>query len=625
LLVALLVWGGLYYRSRLQSRRLTDKDTIVIADFANSTGDPVFDGTLRQGLSAQLEQSPFLSALSDRRVAQTLALMAQPKDARLTRDLAVEVCQRTASTASIEGSISSLGAQYVLGLRAVNCRSGDLLANEQGTANGKEQVLQALGQLATELREKLGEPKVSVLKYDVPVEEVTTPSLTALHAYSLGSQAVERDDEPAAVPLLQRATLLDPHFAMAYARLGACYENLGESKRADENYRKAYDLRERVSERENLSIVSNYEEGDSQNLDAARKAYELWVQTYPRDDTPLINLGVVYGTLGDYDKGLETTQAAIRLNRVGISYANLASFYMHLNRMDEARATIQEAQAKNLDSPLLHATLYHIDFFHHDAAGMERERAWLVAKPGWEDQVFSLEYSTSAYRGQFAKAREFSRRAADAARREDEGDTSSGLVAGNAEDEALVGNTGLARQQAHAALARSHGINVEEASAVALGLAGDGARAMQLAADLAKRFPEGTTTQLEFVPMIRASVALQSGSAGKALDALAPAAIYELGDESRLYPAYLRGNAYLAAGQGSAAKTEFQKILDHPGVVNLEIIGALAHLQIGRAYAMQGDSAKAKAAYQDFLNLWKDADPDIPILKEAKAEYAKLH
>jgi tetratricopeptide (TPR) repeat protein len=626
LLIALFVAGGLYYRSHQRSNRLTEKDSIVLAEFTNTTGDPVFDGTLRQGLSAQLEQSPFLSLLSDERIAQTLALMAQPKDARLTRELAHEVCQRTASAATIEGSISGLGSQYVVGLKAVNCRSGDALANEQATASGKEQVLKALGEATTKMREKLGESLASVQKYDAPVENVTTPSLEALQAYSLGYQAMERDDYAAAVTLFQRATSLDPNFAMAYACLGVSYRNLGEFTRAVENTRKAYELRERVSEREKFYIASHYEDFVTGNMEAARKTYELWAQTYPRDNIPPRWLGNIYITLGDYDKVLAQAQAAMKLDPgSGTYYGDLVAAYATVNRLDEARATAQEAQAHNLDTPQIHLDLYSIDFLQHDAAGMESEAAGLMGKPGFEDEILGLESDTAAYGGQFAKARELTRRASDSAQRADEKEMAAWYEAHAAVREALVGNMSQAKQQAQAALALSTGRYVEAESAIALGLAGDAPQATRLAADLAKRFPEDTIVQFEHLPMIHAAAALQSGSANKALEALVLAAPYELGWTGlNLYPVYLRGEAYLAARQGSAAAAEFQKILDHASVVQNWLIGALAHLGLARAYALSGDTVKAKSAYQDFLGLWKDGDRDIPILKQAKAEYAKL-
>ncbi len=629
IIVAVAIAGALYFRSRQTTHRLTEKDTIVLAEFTNTTGDPVFDGALRQGLSAQLEQSPFLNLLSDERVAQTLALMAQPKDARLTRELAREVCQRTASAASLEGSISSLGTQYVVGLRAVNCRSGDVLANEQATAGGKEQVLKALGEAATKIREKLGESLASVQKYDEPAENVTTPSLEALQAYTLGYQTfVVKYDNPGAVAFFQRAISLDPNFAMAYARLGNSYSNMGQTARGAENTRKAYELRERVGEREKLYIASHYEANATGNLEAARKTCELWAQTYPHDPIPPVILSAIYGYLGDFDKALSASQEALKLSPAsGLVYGNLVSSYMQVNRLDEARTTSQEAQAHGLDSPAIHFGLYIIDFLQHDAAGMEREAATLMGKPGFEDFMLAAESDTAANAGQFVKARELTRRASDSAQRADEKETAAGYEAESALREALVGNMNQAKQGAKAALALSTGRDAEAVSAIALALAGDSAQAMRMASDLAKRFPEDTIVQFDYLPMIHASVAIQSGGGTKAIEALAPTAPYELGSPAQsvaiaLYTVYLRGEAYVAAHQGGAA--EFQKILNHPGVVENEPIGALAHLGLGRAYALSGDAAKARSAYQDFLALWKDADPDIPILKDAKAEYAKL-
>jgi serine/threonine protein kinase/Flp pilus assembly protein TadD len=627
--IAAAIGGGLYLRSRQTTTRLTEKDRVVLAEFTNTTGDSVFDGTLRQGLSSQLEQSPFLSLLSDQGVAQTLALMAQPKDARLTRELAREVCQRNASAATIEGSISSLGSQYVVGLKAVNCRMGDVLADEQTTANGKEQVLKALGEAATKIREKLGESLASVQKYDAPAENVTTQSLEALQAYSLGYQAqMVKGNPTAAVSFFQRAISLDPNFAMAYARLGTNYSNLHQTSLAAENTRKAYELRERVSEREKFYIVSHYEQVVIGNQEAARKTYELWAQTYPRDNIPPASLGFINFLLGDDEKALAATQEMTKRDPgSGLSYLNLVSLYVQVNRLDEARATAQEAQAHNLDSPSIHFSLYDIDFLQHDAAGMEREAAALLGKPGFEDLMLDTESDAASYGGQFAKARELMRRASDSAQRADEKEVAAAYEAEGAAREALVGNLGPAKQQAQAALALSEGKDVEAVSAIALGLAGDSPQATRLAADLAKRFPEDTFVQFEYLPMIHAAVALQSGSATKALEALALAAPYELGSIGglTLVPVYLRGQAYLAARQGSAAAAEFQKIVDHPGIRPTFAEHSMSKLGLGRAYAMTGDAAKARAAYQDFFALWKDADPDIPILKQAKAEYAKLN
>lgn len=625
-LILLVAIASGFFFLHSHAAKLTDKDTVVLADFTNTTGDSVFDGTLRQGLSAQLGQSPFLSLLSDERIAQTLSLMAQPKDARLTRELARDLCQRTASAATIEGSISSLGSQYVLDLKAVNCHSGDLLAEEQATADGKEQVLKALGGAATKMRERLGESLASVQKYDAPSESVTTGSLEALQAYSLAYQRTTKDDLEGAVALFQRAVSLDPNFAMAYARMGTTYANLGQVALAAENTRKAYDLRDRVSEWEKLYITSHYENFVSLDLEASRKTYELWTQTYPRDYIPHENLCVTDGELGDYEQALQRAQEALNLNRDAGSYDLLAEAYLSVNRLDEARATAQEARDHNLDAPTLHMSMYQVNFVQHDMDAANREIASLKGMPFFDAVILVFQADTARYSGQFAKAREFSRRAADSLRVEQK-ETSAAVEAEAALQEALVSNMSLAKQGAKAALQLSNGRDASWVSAIALALAGDSGQAARLAGDLAKRFPDDTIMQTQYLPMIRAATALAARNAESAIQALAPAAPYELGQNRAsmsLGPIYFRGQAYLAAKQGASAAAEFQKILDHPGVVVNGPIGALAHLGLGRAYAFSGDKAKAAAAYQDFLALWKDGDPDVPILKEAKAEYAKL-
>jgi tetratricopeptide (TPR) repeat protein/predicted Ser/Thr protein kinase len=476
--------GALFIHSR-KAHALADKDTIVLADFANPTGDSVFDGTLRQGLAAQLEQSPFLNLLSDERIGQTLSLMAKPKDAQLTHELAREVCQRTASAAVLDGSIAQVGTEYLLTLKAVNCSNGESLGTTEAQARDKNHVLDALGKVASEMRSKLGESLASVQKYDAPPENVTTPSLEALKAYSLGyEEAWAKNDGSAAIPFYQRAISLDPNFAMAYARLGSSYSNLDETLRAAENIGKAYELRERVSEREKLYIASHYENFVTGNLESARKVYELWVRTYPHDDTPLGNLAVTYITLGNYDKALAACQQALQLNRDGLNYGNLLTVLLYLNRLDEANAIVQEARARNLDSPFIRANLYLVHFLRHDPEGMEREAAGLRGKPGYEDQELYLESDTAAYGGQFARARELTRRAAESAQRVDEKEAAAGYWAEAAVREAMVGNMSLAKRQAQAALALSHGRDVEAISAIALGLSGDPVQVTLLANDL---------------------------------------------------------------------------------------------------------------------------------------------
>ena len=629
-IVIALVAGGLYYRSH-RPKALTDKDTLVLADFSNPTGDPVFDGTLRQGLAAQLEQSPFLSLISDERIAQTLTLMNQPKQARLTPELARDLCQRTASAASIEGSISSLGSQYVLGLKAVNCRTGDVLSDEQVTANGKEQILKALGDAATKLRAKLGESLASVQKYDAPQDSVTTPSLDALQAYTLGNRTMDvANDYAAGIPFFKRAISLDPNFAMAYLRLGQAYQPLSELALSAENTRKAYQLRDRTSESERLAISSSYEMLVTGNLEAARSAYQLWAQTYPRDEEPQAYLWITYTFMADYEKANAAALQALKINSVsGNNYVNLAYSYQWIGQIDQARATAQEARVHNLDSPWLPLVLYNVNFLAHDSAAMEREIAIAMGKPGVEDQMFFLESETAAYNGEFAKSRDLTHRAADSAQRVNEKEAAAEYLGHASVREALMGNMDWAKQDAKAAMMLADSRQGNAFSAIALALAGDSAQAARLSDDLRKKFPADTLVQSDYLPMIRAATALHSGDAGRAVEALAAAEPYELAHTNTsftfaLYPVYLRGVAYLAGRQGTPAAREFQKIPDHAGVVGNEPIGALAHLGLGRAYAISGDAAKAKTAYADFFAIWKNADPDLAIFKQAKAEYAKL-
>jgi eukaryotic-like serine/threonine-protein kinase len=622
--------GILFFHSR-KAHALTDKDTIVLADFTNSTGDAVFDGTLRQGLSVQLEQSPFLSIISDQQIQQTLRLMGQAADAKLTPEISRDLCQRVGSKAYLSGSIASLGSQYVLGLKAVNCLTGDTLAEEQERATGKEQVLSAMDKAAPKLRGKLGESLSTVQKFDTPVEQATTPSLDALQAYSVGHKTLNEGDYAAAVPAFQRAIHLDPNFAMAYASLGTSYANLAESSLGAENTKKAYELRERVSEREKFYIESHYDDYVIGNLEKARQVYELWAQSYPRDNVPPNNLGVVYTNLGQHDRSLEEEREGLCLDpRSSLSYSNVVFSCLNLNRLNEARATAEEAQAKNLDSPYLRLSLYQLAFLQDDVAGMAQQAAWAAGKPGAEDVLLASEANTAAYFGRLAKAREFSRRASASAERAEEKEAAAGWEADAAVREALFGNAAAARQRVAVTLALSNGRDVQYGAALALALAGDAAHAQALSDDLAKRFPENTVVQVNYLPTTRAQLALDRKEASKAIEALQAAAPYELGKPGSsgvslaLYPVYVRGEAYLAAHQGNEAAAEFQKILDHRGVVRNKPIGPLAHLGLARAYAMQGDTAKAKAAYQDFLTLWRDADPDIPIFIAAKAEYEKL-
>ena len=630
LVIILLLAGGLYYHSR-QSKPLTDKDTIVLADFTNTTGDSVFEGALRQGLAAQLEQSPFLTLISDSTIAHTLTLMSKSKDTRLTSELAREVGQRLGAAAIIEGSISALGSQYVLSIKAVNCQSGNLLAQEQETATGKEQILKALGEAATRLRRKLGESLASVQKYDALPEDTTTSSLEALQAYALGNRAIDiENDYLAGIPFYQRAVSLDPNFAMGYLQLGICYQPQGELTLAAQYTRKAYELRERTSDHEKLNIATFYEIVVTGNLEAARRAYELLAQTYPRDESAEVYLWFIHLTLGDYAKADAAAQRAFKINPASSNnYVSLVYCDQWLNRLDQAKATVEQSRSNKLDSPWFSIILYVVDFLKNDTAGMAQQAAASMGTPGVEDQMLFLESETAADGGQFGKARELSRQAANSARRAQEKETAAEYQGHNSLREALVGMANFAREDAQSALLEVKGKHGEGFCAIAYALAGDAANANRLIDDLTKRFPQDTVVQSQYLPMARAALALNRGDPVAAVEALSTAAPYELGHTNddftfALYPVYLRGEAYLAAKNGTAASGEFQKILDHASIVGNEPIGALARLSLARSYALSGESTKAKTAYQDFFALWKNADPDIPVLKQAKVEYVKL-
>jgi len=627
LIVALLVAGGFYYRSR-QSNRLTDKDSIVLSDFDNKTNDSVFDGTLKQGLSVQLEQSPFLDLVSGDKINETLKLMGRSVGEKLTPEITREVCQRVGSKAMLTGSIAELGSQYVIGLKAVNCNSGNVLAEAQEQAAGKEAVLKALDSAAVSLRGKLGESLNSVQKYATPLYEATTPSLEALQAYTLAAKSLsERDDNPATVTWAQRAVHLDPNFAVAYDLLGVGLHNLGEYNLAAENIRKAYELRERVSEHEKFDIESGYYNFVVGDMEKARQSCELWAQTYPRDDVPDAILTGLYLVVAQYDKSLEAAREAVRLNpSSGNNYENLANAYFFLNHFDETQATIQEAWAKKLDTPFLHMLEFNLAFLKNDSAAMEQQMAWVTGKRGIEDVFLSTQADTAAYSGQLQKADDLSRRAVASAQQAEKKEMAEAYETQAALREALFGYPSEARKRATAALENSKGLDVEYQAALALALIGDTARVQSLANDLNKQFPQDTIVQFKKLPTLNAQLALNRNEPLKAIEALQTATPYELGimgTGTGLYPVYVRGQAYLAAREGAKAAGEFQKIVDHRSI-EVNPLGAMAHLGLARAFVLEGDTAKAEAAYQNFLTLWKDADPDVPILNQAKAEYAKL-
>jgi serine/threonine protein kinase/tetratricopeptide (TPR) repeat protein len=631
-LVAVLAIGGWLYNTR-RAHALTQADTIVLANFANKTGDPVFDETLRQGLAAQLQQSPFLSLISEQRMQQELRLMGVPPDSKLSPKMASDLCQRLGSKVYLGGSISNLGNQYVVGVSAVNCQTGDSVAQEQVTANGKEGVLGALGAASTKLREQLGESLKTIQKLDTPIEQASTPSLEALQAYSLGRRnMMVKADYPAAIPLLERSIQLDPNFAMAYAMLGTTYRNLGEKTLAAKNAGKAYEIRSRVSEWEKFYIESHYFDMVTGDLEQASKVYELWAQIYPREEVAPTNLGVLFQTLGQHEKALTEFREAMRISAPdSLGYSNLIVGYVSLKRLDEAGAAAREALSRNFDSAALRIYLYEIAFMKSDAPVMAEQVAWAAGKPGKESVMLGLEASTAAYAGKLSMARDFFRQESNSAQRAGDKEMTADSEASAALSEALYGNASQAKQHVTDSLAIVNGRDAQYAAAMALALVGDSAHAKNLADELDKRFADDTVVRFNYSPTLRAQITLGTpGNGAKAVEILAAASPYELGVpgsntlRTNLYPVYVRGEALLDSHQGAAAAVEFQKILDWPGVVLNEPIGALAHLGLARSYALAGDTAKSRAAYNDFFTLWKDADSNIPVLVQAKAEYAKL-
>ena len=623
LVIGLAVGGWLFHTRKAHA--LTDKDTIVLSDFDNKTGDAVFDDTLKQGLSVQFEQSPFLNLLSERRVNDTLKLMGRPPGDRLTPEVTHEVCQRTGSKAMLTGSIAGLGNQYVIGLKAVNCDTGDVLAEAQEQAAGKEAVLKALDAAAVSLRGKLGESLSSGEKYATPVEEATTPSLEALKAYSLGRKTFFAKGNTAALPFLKRAVELDPNFAIAYRAISAVYGNLGEPGRQAENIRKAYELRGKVSERERFYIEANYYWTGTGELEKAVPAYEVWQQSYPRDYALHVHLGAIYASLGNLEKALEEHREALRLDpNSSVNYGNLGGAYMALNQLDEAEAVYKLAEERKLESETLLASRYQLAFLRGDTAQMAQLVSAAMGKPGTEDAMLATQADTEGWYGKLKNAHELTRRAMDSAEYNDAKETAASYQAQAALREVESGNREQARAEANAALKLAPNRDVRCVAALALARARDTAGAEKLATELDKTYPLDTLVQRYWLPTIRAAVALERKDLNGAIELLKAASSIELSGSGDLVLVYVRGEAYLTLNDSNRAAAEFQKFIDHRGVVGNFPWGALAHLGLARAYAMAGDSAKAKGAYNDFLTLWKDADPDIPILKEAKAEYAKL-
>jgi eukaryotic-like serine/threonine-protein kinase len=620
--VAAIAIGGFFYTR--SARALTEKDSILLTDFVNTTDDPVFDGTLKQALAVQLEQSPYLNVFPQERVRNTLRFMGRSADERLTPDLARDVCQREGIKAVLNGTISNIGSQYVVDVNAINCQTGDSLAREQVQAGKKEQVLAAVGKAASNLRGKLGESLASVQKFDAPVEEATTSSLEALKAFSLGEAERDKGAELDAIPFYKHAIELDPNFAVAYARLGQCYANTGQDAVAVENTRQAFERRERTSEVEKLYITTHYYDIVTREIDKSVEAYQLWKRTYPRDSIPTNNLAVFYGDIGKLNESLEEAQETMRLSPdAALSYQILGRGFLALNRIAEAKAIRQRQLDLKLDGTGDHRSLFTIAFLQGDAAEMQRQADWAKGKSD-EFVVLEAVAEAAAFSGQLQKAREVYRHAADSAQRGKFRESAAAIMARSAMVEAAFGNQSEARQLVVEALKVDRGRETLPFAALASSLAGDSAQATAAANELSKLSPLDTVVNNVWLPAIHAGIEISRGNPAKAVESLQASIPYEFGWTARVAPNYVRGLAQLNMRQGKEAGAEFQKILDHRGICVTSPLCSLSHLQLGRARALAGDNAGARAAYQDFFALWKNADPDVPVLKEAKAEYAKL-
>jgi DNA-binding winged helix-turn-helix (wHTH) protein/tetratricopeptide (TPR) repeat protein len=630
---------------RAQHARLAITDTLVLADFMNNTGDAVFDDTLKTAVTVSLRQSPFLNLLSDSEVANTMQLMTRPAGTKLTPEVARELCLRAGGKAYIAGAISSLGSEYVLQLQAVNCPSGETLAQEQVTATSKEKVLGSLGTMAARVREELGESLASVQKFDVPLEQATTASFDALRAYTLARKAAREQGAAVSLAYDIRAIEIDPNFAMGYLRTGGDYEDLGQRGRASEYYAKAFHLRERASQREKLWITGVYYDTVTGELYKAAETYQEEIDSYPRESMAYFSLAYVYSLLGQYEKAVEVVNQGMHTippDRVeSLGGSTLFTSALALQRFDEAQRAIDALQLGRIDEQRIRLVRYILCILGADSASREDQQKWFTGKPTFENLVLALASDTQAYAGHLSRARELTEQAVDAAVRSDSKENGAKWLAIAAQREAAYGYAAQARKKAAMALSLApQGQGVASGAALAFALVGDTARARFLAKDLARRYPLDTQVQSLWLPAIQGQLALDRRDPTQALKGLQGASTIEFAgipsviNNSCLYHVYVRGEAYLAAGQGSAAASEFRKILDHRGIVWNCWTGALAHLGVARASALQAKTARgadadaarvrALAAYQDFLTLWKDADPDIPILKQAKAEYAKL-
>jgi serine/threonine protein kinase/tetratricopeptide (TPR) repeat protein len=623
-LVALAVAASLFYFFSRKTAALTEKDTVVLADFINTTGDAVFDGTLKQALAVQLGQSPFFNILSDQQVRDALRFMGRSRDDRVTKDVAREICERQGIKAMLAGSISGLGSHYVITLEALNGHTGEAIAREQAEAESKEQVLKKLGDAATKLREKLGESLSSVQKFDAPVEQATTASLEALRAFSLGDEQRAKGNNSEAIPFYKRATELDPNFALAYARTAVMYFNLRQPESAAEFTEKAFALRERVSEHERLYIEARYYTDVLGDFDKTLEILEIWKRTFPRDNSPWNNSALRANQLGQYEKAVEEARESVRLDpNFPNGYINLSVGFLGLNRFDEAKDVIDQAMSRRLDTTTYHTNLFAIAFVRGDSAGMQQQVEWGVGKPG-ESLMLNAQAQAAISSGQLRKAREFSGRAVDLAQRRDSKELAASHASSNLYAESAFGNCQQTKESIQRALSFARSRVSLKNAALALAICGEVSDAQPLADELTRRFPKDTFVNATWLPTIQGAIETNRNNAAQAIQLLQAASRDEMGTVAGLWPAYVRGLAFLQQRSGPHAMAEFQKILDHRGVVAVSPLYPLAHIGLARAAVLTGDNAKARKAYQDFFALWKDADPDVPVLVEARKEYDKL-
>src|SRR6266850_2174549 len=613
----------LWYFRHTRAVPLTDKDTIVLADFLNTTGDAVFDGTLKLALAVQLGQSPFLNIFGDDRIREALRFMDRSPDERVTRDVGREICLRHGLKALLAGSIAALGSHYVITLEAINALTGDAIAREQTEAESKEQVLRKLGKAATRLRERMGESLASIQKFDAPIEQATTSSLDALKAYSMGRELTLGNKDREAMPFLKRAVELDPNFAQAYDRLGGSYSNTGQQELAIEAFQKAFDLRERASEYEKLKIAADYYAFATFETDKSLEAYELVVRTYPRDFTAWNNLGNRYNSVGQFEKAAEACRESIRLNRNWvIPRSNLALAFIFLNRFDEAKQVIQEALAQKLESTPMHSHRYSIAFVQGDAAAMKQQIDWASGRPD-EYLAQAWQAEVAAFCGQLRKEREYSQRTVELALQHEQKEAAAQFLAGQAVMEAIFGHCDHASSLVGKAFNIWRSRSTVAIAANALSICGDSGQAQPLIDEYSRLFPKNTFWNAVSAPLCQAQIALHRGSPAQAIELLESAHRFE--SSGNFGPQYVRGQAYLKLNKGAEAAAEFQEILSHRGWSVRGVLYPLAYVGLARGAVLQGDTAKARKAYQDFFALWKDADPDNPILIEAKKEYEKLN